>query len=181
MGRFIFSLQRHEWKQTKQNGGARWQPGFRPKILFLHHFLFLLFFSSVSLLYMSATTLKKRPCCKSPCLLFDTSLTCEGKSFFSSFFSKFSNTSCQLNAPVKVNPAPPPPPHPGTCGALVGLYHHIGSSLSPQHVGDSRVFLLLSWGMWGISRGFVLIQDGGVIPTRTSGNISAHGSRHKCS
>ena len=44
-------------------------------------------------------------------------------------------------APVKVNPDPP---HPGTCGALVGLYHHIGSPLSPQYVGDSRVFLLLS-------------------------------------
>ena len=39
---------------------------------------------------------------------------------------------------------PPPPPHPGTCGTLVRLYHHIGSSLSPQYVGDSRVFLLLS-------------------------------------
>ena len=56
---------------------------------------------------------------------------------------------------------PGPPPHPRTCGALVGLYHDIGSSLSPQYVGDLRVFLLLSWGMWGISRGFVLIQDGG--------------------
>ena len=32
--------------------------------LFLHHFLFLLFFFSVSLLYVSATTLKKKPCCK---------------------------------------------------------------------------------------------------------------------
>ena len=31
---------------------------------------------------------------------------------------------------------PRPPPHPGTCGALVGLYHHIGNSLSPQYVGD---------------------------------------------
>ena len=45
-----------------------------------HRFLFLPFFSSVSLLYVSATALKKRPCCKLPCLLFDTSLTCEGKS-----------------------------------------------------------------------------------------------------
>ena len=43
----------------------------------------------------------------------------------------------------------------------VGLYHHIGSSLSPQYVGYSQVLSLLSWGMWGISRGFVLIQDGG--------------------
>ena len=82
------------------------------------------------------------------------------------------------NAPVKVNPDPP---HPGTCGALVGLYHHIGSSLSPQYVGDSRVFLLLSYGMWGISAGFVLIKMAAIIPTRTSGNISAHGSGHKCS
>ena len=55
----------------------------------------------------------------------------------------------------------PRPPHPGTCGALVGFYHHIGSSSSPQYVGDSHVFLLLSWGMWGISRGFVPIQDDG--------------------
>ena len=61
-------------------------------------------------------------------------------------------------APVKVNPEPP---HPGICGALVGLYHHISSSLSSQYVGDSHVFLRLSWGMWGISRGFILIQDGG--------------------
>ena len=54
--------------------------GFVQTVLFLHRFLFLLFFSSVSLLYVSATTLKKQPCCKLPCLLFDTSLTCEGKS-----------------------------------------------------------------------------------------------------
>ena len=54
--------------------------GFVQIFLFLHRFLFLLFFSSVSLLYVSATTLKKRPSCKLPCLLFDTSLTCEGKS-----------------------------------------------------------------------------------------------------
>ena len=53
--------------------------GFVQTFLFLHRFLFLLFFSSVSLLYVSATTLKKRPCCKM-CLLFETSLTCEGNS-----------------------------------------------------------------------------------------------------
>ena len=28
-------------------------------------------------------------------------------------------------------------------------------------MGDSRVLSLLSWGMWGISQEFVLIQDGG--------------------
>ena len=44
------------------------------------------------------------------------------------------------NAPVNVNPDPPPP-HPGICGAIVGLYHHIGSSLSPQYVGNSRIFV----------------------------------------
>ena len=60
-------------------------------------------------------------------------------------------------APVKVAP----PPHPVICGAFVGLYHHTGSSLSLQYVGDSRVLLLLSWGMWGVGSEFVLIQDGG--------------------
>ena len=50
----------------------------------------------------------------------------------------------------------PSPLHPGICGALVGLYHHIGSSLSPRYVGDSRI---LSWGMWGISRRFDVIRD----------------------
>ena len=34
--------------------------------------------------------------------------------------------------------------HPGICGALVGLYHHIGSFLSPQYVGVSRILSLLS-------------------------------------
>ena len=78
----------------------------------------------------------------------------------------FSTTSCRrflisLSLCTSQSKPRPPPPHPGTCGALVGLYHHIGSSLSPQYVGDSRVFLLLSCGMWGISRRFVLIWDRG--------------------
>ena len=60
---------------------------------------------------------------------------------------------------LKVNPDPLP--HPGICETLLGLYHHIGSSLSPYYVEDSRILSLLSWGMWGISRRFVLIQDGG--------------------
>ena len=34
------------------------------------------------------------------------------------------------------------------------------SSLSPQYVGDSHVLSLLCGGMWGVSRGFVLIKDG---------------------
>ena len=54
--------------------------GFVQTFPFPHRFLFLLLFSSVSLLYVSATALKRRPCCKLSCLLFDTSLTCEGKS-----------------------------------------------------------------------------------------------------
>ena len=67
--------------------------------LFVHRFLFLLFFSSVSLLYVSATTLKKRPCCKLPCLLFDTSLTCEGKSL--STFRSFPTRVCLLSLPCE--------------------------------------------------------------------------------
>ena len=63
-----------------------------------HRFLFLPFFSSVSLLYVSATALKKRPCCKLPCLLFDTSLTCEGKSL--STFWSFPTWVCQLKFAV---------------------------------------------------------------------------------
>ena len=60
-------------------------------------------------------------------------------------------------------PRPPPPPSPardmwGFSGALSPYWQLF---LSPQYVRDSHVFLLLPWGMWGISRGFVLIQDGG--------------------
>ena len=44
-------------------------------------------------------------------------------------------------APVKVNPIAP---HPSICRALVGLYHHIGSNLSSQYVGDACVLSLLS-------------------------------------
>ena len=43
-------------------------------------------------------------------------------------------------APVKLNPNAY---HTGICAALLGLHHHIGSSLSPQYVGDSRVLSLL--------------------------------------
>ena len=43
----------------------------------------------------------------------------------------------------------------------VGLYHDIGNSSSPQHVGDSRILSHFSLRMWGISRGFALIQDRG--------------------
>ena len=82
-------------KQNKTEGRAD-KLGFVQT--FLHRFLFLLFFSSVSLLYESTTTLKKRPCCKLPCLLFDTSLTCEGKSL--STFRSFPTRVCQLKFAV---------------------------------------------------------------------------------
>ena len=51
----------------------------------------------------------------------------------------------------------PPSPHPGICGALLPYWQLFGSPVC----GDSLILSLLSWGMWGISRGFVLIQDGG--------------------
>ena len=70
--------------------------GFVQTFLFLLRFLFLCFFSSVSLLYMSATTLEKRPCCKLPCLLFDTRLTCEGKSL--STFRSLPTYVCRVKA-----------------------------------------------------------------------------------
>ena len=54
--------------------------GFRPNLSICPPLSVSSLLSSVSLLYVSATTLKKWPCCKLPCLLFDTSLTCEGKS-----------------------------------------------------------------------------------------------------
>ena len=46
------------------------------------------------------------------------------------------------NVLVKVKPGTPSL-HPGICGALVGLHHHVDNSLSPQYVGDSLVFSLL--------------------------------------
>ena len=85
---------RNKNKQNKTEERAD-KLGFVQTFLFiLHRFPFLLFFSSVSLLYVRATTLKKRPCCKLPCLLFDTSLTCEGKSL--STFRSFPTRVCQL-------------------------------------------------------------------------------------
>ena len=72
---------------------------------------------------------------------------------------KWTSIFTYFYAPVKVNSEPTL--QPGTRGALVGLYLHIDSSLSPQYVGDSRILSLLCTGMWNISREFVLIQDGG--------------------
>ena len=62
----------------------------------------------------------------------------------------FENVSLQLQLLLLIlyyctsQSKPRPLPTPGTCGALVGLYHRIGSSLSPQYVGDLLVFLFLS-------------------------------------
>ena len=62
-------------KQNKNGGGGeggwRGQTGFRPNLSISPPL------SVSSLLFLCFTTLKKRPCCKLPCLLFDTSLTCE--------------------------------------------------------------------------------------------------------
>ena len=92
----VSSLAYKDTNKNKQNKTEKRADklGFVQTYLFLHRFLFLLFFSSVSLLYVSATTLKKRPCCKLPCLLFVTSLTCEGKSL--STFRSFPTRVCQL-------------------------------------------------------------------------------------
>ena len=80
-GRDVSSIAYKETKNKQNKTEERADKlGFVQTFPFLHRFLFFLFFSSVSLLYVSATALKKRPCCKLPCLLFDTSLTREGKS-----------------------------------------------------------------------------------------------------
>ena len=71
---------KHTKNKQNKTGEREDKLGFVQTFLFLHRFRFLLFFSSVSLFSVSATALKKLPCCKLPCLLFDTSLTCEGKS-----------------------------------------------------------------------------------------------------
>ena len=78
----VSSLAYKNTNKNKQNKTA-------DKLGSVQTFLFLLFFSSVSLLHVSATALKKRARCKLPCMLFDTSLTCEAE-FVN--FSKFSNT-----------------------------------------------------------------------------------------
>ena len=96
----VSSLAYKDTNKTKQNKTEERAAklGFVQTFLFLHRFLFLLFFSSVSLLYVSSTTLKKWPCCKLPCLLFDTSLTCEGKGL--STFRSFPTRVCQLKFAV---------------------------------------------------------------------------------
>ena len=54
-------------KQNKKEEQAD-KLGFVKTFLFLHRFLYLLFFSSVSLFYVSATALS-RPCFKLPCVV----------------------------------------------------------------------------------------------------------------
>ena len=89
----VSSLAYKDMSKNKQNKTEERADilGFVQTFLFLYRFLFLLFFSSVSLLYVSASALKKRPCCKLPCLLFDTSLTSEGKSLSTVFQHEFAN------------------------------------------------------------------------------------------
>ena len=104
----VSSLAYKDTNKNKQNKTEEHADklGFVQTYLFLHRFYF---FSSVSLLYVSATTLKKGPCCKLPCLLFDTSLTCEGKSL--STFRSFPTRVCQLKfavwRPLKTVRPPP--------------------------------------------------------------------------
>jgi len=64
--------------------------GFVQTFLFLHRFLFLLFSSSVSLLYVSATALS-RPCCKLPCVVICREFDVWRYKFAN--FLKFANTS----------------------------------------------------------------------------------------
>lgn len=54
----------------------------------------------------------------------------------------------------------------------VGLYHHIGSSLTPQCEGDSRILSLLSC---GASCG-IFSKMATIVPARTCGYLSAHWS-----
>ena len=62
-------------------------------------------------------------------------------------------------APVEVNSDPSTPTC--TCGALLGLISVLTELRNPQYVGNSRVLSPLCRGKGDISRGFVLIQDGG--------------------
>ena len=64
--------------------------GFVQTFLFLHRFLFLFFSSSVSLFYVSATTLS-RPCCKLPCVVIWHESDVWRYEFAN--FLKFANTS----------------------------------------------------------------------------------------
>ena len=126
---------------------------------------FRFFFSSVSLLYVNATTLKKRSCCKLPCLLFDTSLTCEGKSL-SLTFQSFPTRVCQLKFAVwrplniQINnltknekckpeirnevsffsPSPSPPPQ----LSLIGIFHFCSPpSTKWWQINENRHYLYL--------------------------------------
>ena len=92
-------------------------------------------------------------------------------------FSKLSSkTTCLCTSPTKTL-TPPPRDMWGLSGALSPYWQLFGS----PYVGDSCVLPLLSRGMWGISRRFVLIQDVAIVPSITSEYISAHWSGHKCS
>ena len=61
-------------------------------------------------------------------------------------------------APVKVNSEPPTTTC--TCGPLLGLYLHIDRTPKSPVCGEFTRIVLCR-GMWDISKGFVLNQDGG--------------------
>ena len=63
----------------------------------------------------------------------------------------------------------------------MGPYHHIASSLRLQYVGDSHILSLLSWGMWALVGNSFSSKMAVIVPTRTSGYITVHGSGNKCS
>ena len=65
-----------------------------------------------------------------------------------------------INAPVKVNPDPAPLPPQDMGGFSRALSPYWQPFESPVCGGFAH-FVALSWGMWGICRGFVLFQDGG--------------------
>ena len=76
-------------KQNKTEERAN-KLGFVQTFLFPHRFLFLLFFSSVSLLYVSATTLKKTAMLQITVFVYWHEFDVWRKEFVN--FSKFSNT-----------------------------------------------------------------------------------------
>ena len=80
----------NENKQNKMEEHAD-KLGFVQTFLLLHCFLFLLFFSSVSLLYVSATTLKKTAMLQITVFVIWPEFDVWRKEFVN--FSKFSNTS----------------------------------------------------------------------------------------
>ena len=92
----------------------------------------------------------------------------------------FLSSMAIFNAPVKVNPNPPPP-HPGICGALVGFITILADLRVPSMWGI-RTFCRFCPEECGALVGDSFKSKMAVIaPTRTSGYITAQGSGNKCS